>query len=145
LYPEAAAKWPENRAVLGHIKRNGYLPGRAADLSGAAMHRVLEALFAPIIRDYAATAEAIERLLQAGARTVQAKQIFVDAGAAYLPDVQDALADLETAGLLQRQKETYQILGTVADFAVYRGQFETATDGSGSPDFLSISTDRALL
>jgi hypothetical protein len=107
FHPEAALAYAGNPAAEHHVRRNGWAPGHALDaeqeLSDPRVRAVLRALFDPVCRDYAATAEELARLCAGGAAAAPDPAELVRAlPGAHLPDVEGACEDLLERGLLAR-------------------------------------------
>lgn len=108
FYPDVVALAPGHPALAYHVQRNGFWrPERSPDDLDPLIPAVLEALFAPVCRDYQAVAEFVDQLPAEAASELTGKKVVAQLDGAFLPDVEDALADLAQRGFLHREKNVY--------------------------------------
>ncbi len=102
FYADAAATWPDHPVVQHHIAQNGFLTAEPAPLDALRdpqLQAVLHALFAPVVRDYRAVAQALGPT-EWPPRHGSPQTVLYDAPQAYLPYLQGAFADLSQRGVL---------------------------------------------
>lgn len=110
FYPEAVLAFPGNPAVESHTRRNGWIPAARVDveaeLADPRVQQLVQALAAPVCRDYAAAAAALGQGRPGEPVPVGAAEVVRDTGGiAHLPDVEDAFEDLAERGILATDAE----------------------------------------
>jgi alcohol-forming fatty acyl-CoA reductase len=119
FYADALAHAPDNAAVAHHVRRNGFwYPEPPPDDPDPRLSALLDALFAPVCRDYQAVAAAVEAYEGEGAIT--GKGLVARLDGAFLPDVEGALADLAERGYLEKAEKGYRPTGRTDGLAAYR-------------------------
>ena len=118
FYPDALARVPGNAAVASHVRRNGFWTPSAPRFDDDVTDAVVEALFEPICRDYAAVTRELEKLPSAG--KITAHEIVAQLDGVFLGDVEDVLADLAERGVLSRDRDIYRWANGVRDLTSYR-------------------------
>lgn len=101
FYGDALARYPASIAVRDHIARNAWSELAPAEPGGhePALAAVVDALFAPIARDFAVVADRLARLRGAPLCLVPAELVRAEPGL-QLPAVEDACRALADRGVL---------------------------------------------
>ena len=102
FYGDALARYPDSLAVTDHVRRHAWFPPRRAELVDDRAAAVVDALIAPIVRDYTA---ATVRLGTPGTSAAPAYPRPADLvrafPATHLPYVEDAYRALAEHGIVQ--------------------------------------------
>ncbi len=102
FYADAATTWPDHPVVQHHVGQNGFAAVESSALETLREPRLqalLNALFAPIVRDYRAVALALGPT-EWPPRHGSPQTVLYDAPQSYLPYLQGAFADLTQRGVL---------------------------------------------
>jgi fatty acyl-CoA reductase len=102
FYADARATWPDHPVVRHHVSHNGFASAQAVqldELRDPRLQALLTALFAPVVRDYRAVADALGPI-EWPPRHGSPQTVLYDAPEAYLPYLQGAFADLTQRGVL---------------------------------------------
>lgn len=120
FYADALALAPDNAAVAHHVRRNGFWYPDPPDDPDPRLPALLDAVFAPVCRDYQAVAETLAA--HDGAEPITGKGLVARLDGAFLPDVEGALADLAKRGVLalQEDRKSYRLIGDADGLAAYR-------------------------
>jgi alcohol-forming fatty acyl-CoA reductase len=105
FYADALERFRGHAAVAAHVRRNGFWFPQAARIAEPIADAIVTQLFAPICRDYARVEEAVQSLPAEG-RTLG--EIVQSLPGAFLRDVEDALAELVDAGLLECDRGVFR-------------------------------------
>ena len=99
FYAEALARYAGNEVVMAHVRRNGFWYPPRPETDDPRVDALLDALFAPICRDFARVAAEVESFPDDG-RTL--RETVRRLPGAFLRDVEDALEELVDAAILER-------------------------------------------
>lgn len=118
FYAEALARAPDNPAVADHVARYGFwVPPAPTDEADPRTEAVLEALFAPVCRDYRAVARAVAE--RRSCEPLTGKALVARLEGAFLPDVEGALAALAARGFLREEGGAYWPTGRTEGLEAY--------------------------
>ncbi len=136
FYREVEQLWPNHPALHHHVALNGYhqqqFCAEGAELSDPRLQRLLKALFEPIARDYAATAQALGAP-QWPPRHATPRGVGHELSDAYLPNIQACFDDLKVRGILATGEDGRSVWGPHAhaieayrtDCAWYAAELQT--------------------
>ena len=106
FYPEVARLCPENPAIIQHLAQNSYIP--PAVIEGAdsdpRVQTLVRALFEPVCRDYATTAELLGNPSNSLIVT-DPKEVVRRVPTSHLPNVEMAFEDLLERKIIVRDEE----------------------------------------
>jgi len=105
-YADARSRAPGNAAVASHIQRNGFWFPEGPQFDDDLTDTVVEALFEPICRDYVRVAGEVESRPAGSKFTVE--EFVQRIPGAFVRDVEDALDDLTSRGVLVGDAQTYR-------------------------------------
>jgi alcohol-forming fatty acyl-CoA reductase len=107
FYADALDRFGHDGAVGAHVRRNGFwFPTAAATEADDLMtYRVLKALFEPICEDYRRVAAEVDAFPAEGLTVLEVVRRLPDS---FLRDVEDALAELVDAGVLEFDGEKFR-------------------------------------
>ncbi len=105
FYADALERFAGHEAVAAHVLRNGFWFPPAARSQDGATAAVLDALFAPICRDYERVAAEVDTFPPAG---LTVHEVVGRLPGAFLRDVEDAMEELADAGVLERDGECFR-------------------------------------
>lgn len=106
FYPDLRKRLRTGPALASHVARNGFWDGRdASGSSEANLDALLVHLFLPVVRDYLRVARAAAR---AGREPLVARAIVKAERDAFLPDVNDALAELVAREILVDERGSFR-------------------------------------
>jgi alcohol-forming fatty acyl-CoA reductase len=116
FYADALERFAAHEAVAAHVRRNGFWFPAATGSDDAETAAVLDALFEPVCRDFSAVASLVESFPDEGTTALEAVRRLPGA---FLRDVEDALDELEAAGILERDDDRYRRAPGVRDAAAH--------------------------
>jgi thioester reductase-like protein len=130
FYPEAAALYADNPAIIHHLRRNDWMLRGAAipsDYDDDTTRAVVQELFDAIRRDYATVARALERFTNAPGQTLpSAADVAREHPDTHLPDLEAAYDDLCERGVLTRRDDSGFAWGPrAAELGRYRARCES--------------------
>jgi alcohol-forming fatty acyl-CoA reductase len=106
FYADALERFGYDGPVGAHVRRNGFwFPPACTEADDLVTHRILKALFEPICRDYERVAAEVESFPDEGLSVLEVVRRLPGS---FLRDVEDALAELEDAGMLAFDGEKYR-------------------------------------
>ena len=118
FYADARLRAPENPAVQSHISRNGFWFPEGKRFDDPLTDAIVDALFAPICRDYQSVADAVGD--RSAGEQFTARDIVRRIPGAFYPDVEGALDDLVERGVLECKDDKYWSKETRPNVEDYR-------------------------
>jgi alcohol-forming fatty acyl-CoA reductase len=114
FYADALQRYPGNEVVAAHVRRNGFWFPAVTRVNDPLSGVLLDALFAPICRDYARVAAEVASFPAQGRTTREVVRCLPNA---FLRDVEDALEELVAARALEREGDLFRPLAAVSAMA----------------------------